>query len=123
MISRALLGGGTLLVAALLAALAVQSLRLAGARTDLAVLAGELAQANTRISLLEESEKTLLAARDGLAGQVEACQRAGLRSEVRARDRGDIARNAKPVPAEAGKVVDDATSRRAARHLNDALGH
>ncbi|MGD9643909.1 MAG: hypothetical protein AB7V08_14370 [Elusimicrobiales bacterium] len=118
MINRALLTGGGLLVAMLLAALSWQTVRLAGLETRLAVQAKDLAAANGRIALLEVSEKTLLAVRDGLTDQVAACQQANARAEARAADRTVIIRNAKTVPAKTGQVVDDATSRRAAVHLN-----
>ena len=120
MINRALLGASGLLLAVLLAALAVQSVRVAGLETKLAVMAKDLGEANTRIAQLEASEKTLLAARDGLAGQVEACQQANAKAQVRDADRVVIIRNAKPVQAQKGKVVDDATSRKAAVHINGA---
>lgn len=118
MINRAILGAGGLIIAVLLAALAVQSLRLAGQETRMAIMAKDLGEANGRIAQLEASEKTLTQARDGLQDQVTACQQANARSEARAADRTVIIRNAKPEPAKAGKVVDDATSRRAAVHLN-----
>uniref|UniRef100_I2Q2P0 Uncharacterized protein n=1 Tax=Desulfovibrio sp. U5L TaxID=596152 RepID=I2Q2P0_9BACT len=120
MTSRLVFGAACLLLAVVLAALAVQSIRAAGLETQIAVLARELAAANTRAAELEASEATLLAVRDGLAGQVEACQQANTQERTRTVTRVEIIRNAKPVPAQAGKVVDDATSRRAAVHLNDA---
>ena len=120
MINRVILGAGGLLVAVLLAALAVQTVRLAGQETRLAVMAKDLGEANGRIALLEVSEKTLLAARDGLAGQVESCQQANARAQARDEIRTVIIRDAKPVTPAKGKVVDDATSRKAAVHLNGA---
>jgi len=120
MINRVIVGAGGLLVAILLAALAVQTVRLARQETSLAVMAKDLGEANSRIALLEVSEKTLLAARDGLAGQVEACQQANARARDRDEIRTVIIRDAKPVRPQKGKVVDDATSRKAAVHLNGA---
>lgn len=120
MINRVIVGAGGLLVAILLAALAVQTVRLARQETSLAVMAKDLGEANSRIALLEVSEKTLLAARDGLAGQVEACQQANARAQDRDEIRTVIIRDAKPVRPQKGKVVDDATSRKAAVHLNGA---
>jgi len=120
MINRVVLGAVGLLVAVSLAALAVQSVRLVNLRTELAGMGRELGDANARAALLEESEKALLAARDALTGQIGACQQTNAQSQVRTVERTVIARNAKPVPAQKGKVVDDATSRRAAVHLNGA---
>ena len=120
MIDRAIFWASGLLLAVLLAALAGQTVRVAQLQTRLAVMGQDLGQANTRISLLESSEKALVDARDGLAHQVAACQQANARDQTRERDRTVIIREAKPVPARAGKVVDDATSRKAAVHINDA---
>ncbi len=122
MMTKAILCLSGLVLAGLLAALGWQTVRVAGLETRIAVLAKELGEANTRASLLEASEKALLDARDGLAGQVEACQQANARERTRTVTRVEIIRNAKPVPAQAGKVVDDATSRRAAVHLNAPCG-
>lgn len=123
MINRALLTGSGLILVVLLAALGWQTVQLARAETRIAVLARELGEANTRIVLLEVSEQTLTAARDGLSGQVEACLQANAKGQARAATRVEIIRNVKVVPRPAagagtGGVVDDATSRRAADHLN-----
>ncbi len=120
MTSRAILGGGGLLLAVLLAALTWQSLRLAGLRVELANTARELGEANARAARFETAEQAARAAADGLSAQVSACQEANAREQARAAGRAVIVRNAKPVPAQAGKVVDDATSRKAAVHLNAA---
>jgi len=118
MSNRALFGATGLVLAVLLAALAGQTVRVAQLQTSLASMAKDLGEANTRTSLLEASAKALSDARDGLTAQVEACQQANVRAQARAADRCVIIRGAKPVPARAGKVVDDATSRNAAVHIN-----
>jgi len=107
-----------LALAALLAALAGQTIRVAQLQTSLTSMAKDLSEANTRIALLEASAKSLSDARDGLTAQVEACQQANVRAQARAADRCVIIRRAKTVPARAGKVVDDATSHNAAVHIN-----
>lgn len=122
-INRALAVASGLILVVLLAALGWQTIQLARSETRIAVLARELGEANTRIALLEVSEQTLAAARDGLSGQVEACLQANAMGQTRAATRVEIIRNVKVVPAKAaargtGGVVDDATSRRAADHLN-----
>lgn len=122
MINRITLYAAVAVLAILAGALVVQSLRVAGLETDLAVKERDLDAATTRISLLEESEKTLLKTRDGLTGQVEACQKANTKAMAAAQSRKAIVVKAKPVTAEKGKVVDDETNTRAARHINDALG-
>lgn len=111
------------ILAVLLAALGWQTVRLARSETRIAVLARELGEANTRVALLEADQRTLMAGRDALASQVEACQQAAARAQARTVARVEIIRNVKVVPRPAagsstGGVVDDATSRRAADHLN-----
>lgn len=118
MINRGLCWAAGLALAALLAALAGQTIRVAQLQTSLTSMAKDLSEANTRIALLEASAKSLADARDGLTAQVEACQQANIRAQARAADRCVIIRGAKTVPARAGKVVDDATSRNAAVHIN-----
>ncbi|EFL53012.1 conserved hypothetical protein [Solidesulfovibrio fructosivorans JJ]] len=118
MINGVLLKTGGLIVAVLLVALAWQSVGVARLQTRLAFMSKELGEANASIAQLQASEQTLLAARDGLTRQVEDCQQANASDQARTADRTVIIRNAKPVPARAGKVVDDATSRKAAVHLN-----
>ena len=113
---------GVILVV-LLAALGWQTVRLARSETRIAVLVRELGEANTRVDLLEADQQTLAAGRDALAGQVAACQQAAARAEARTASRVEIIRNVKVVPRPAagsstGGVVDDATSRAAADHLN-----
>lgn len=103
------------------AALGFQSLRVAHLQTDLAVMRGQLDAAETREALLDENGKTLERTRDGLAAQVEACQRSNAKAASAARDRGSIMKQAKAAPA-TGKVVDDETNARAARHINRAAG-
>lgn len=120
MINRGLCWAAGLALAALLAALAGQTIRVAQLQTSLTSMAKDLSEANTRISLLEASAKTLTDARDGLTAQVEACQQANARARARTAGRQAILRQAKTEPATAGKVVDDATSRRAVEHLNGA---
>lgn len=109
-------------LAVMAGALAVQSLRVAGLKTELAVMGRDLDQATTRISLLEESEKALVKARDGLTNQVAACQKANAKAQASAQVRNTIVGKAKSVPVEKGKVVDDETSRAAVLHINDAAG-
>lgn len=120
MINRIVLCAAGIVLAALAGALVVQSLRVAGLRTELAVMARDLDQATTRITLLEESEKALVNARSGLTAQVEACQKANAKVQAAAQARRIIMGKAKSVPAEKGKVVDDETNRAAAVHLNGA---
>ncbi|OLN31320.1 hypothetical protein DVDV_0108 [Desulfovibrio sp. DV] len=123
MINRALTVASGLILVVLLAALGWQTVQLARSETRIAVLARELGEANTRVSLLEADQQTLTAGRDALAGQVEACQQTIARVQARAADRVTIIRNVKVVPRSAagagtGGVVDDATCRRAIEHLN-----
>jgi len=118
MINGVLLKAGGLIVAVLLVALAWQSVGVARLETRAAGMAKELGEANASIAQLQASEQTLKDARDGLTRQVEDCQQANARDLDRTADRTVIIRNAKPVPAQKGKVVDDATSRKAAVHLN-----
>ncbi|HML56571.1 MAG TPA: hypothetical protein PKC79_20935 [Solidesulfovibrio magneticus] len=123
MIERAGLMLSGVILAVLLAALGWQTVRLARSETRIAVLARELGEANTRVALLEADQQTLTAGRDALAGQVAACQQAAARAEARTATRVEIIRNVKVVPRPAagagtGGVVDDATSRAAADHLN-----
>lgn len=123
MIDRALIAASGLILVVLLAALGWQTVQLARSETRIAVLGRELGAANTRIALLEADQLTLIAGRDALAGQVEACLQANATAQTRAATRVEIIRNVKVVPRPAagtgtGGVVDDATSRRAADHLN-----
>jgi len=101
-------------------ALAVQSVRVANMEADLSAQGRELDSAHTQITLLEEDKRGQARATAGLQAQVEACQRANARDAETARSRAAIARNAKPVQARPGQVVDDATNRAAAAHLNRA---
>lgn len=121
-VNRIVLCAAGIILAALAGALVVQSLRVAGLKTELAVMERDLDQATTRITLLEESEKSLVQARDGLTGQVEACQKANAKAQAAAQARRTIMGKAKSVPAEKGKVVDDETSARAVDVLSGPRG-
>ena len=110
------------ILAVLLGALALQSTRVAALKTEVAVMGRDLDQANTRVALLEESEKALTEARDGLTGQVVACQKANAFAQAAAQERRVITKTVRTVPAKPGQVVDDATNARAAAHLNRAAG-
>lgn len=119
-VNRIVLCAAGVVLAALAGALVVQSLRVSGLRTELAVMGRDLDQATTRITLMEESEKALVKAREGLTSQVESCQKANAKAQAAAQARRTIMGKAKSVPAEKGKVVDDETNRSAAVHLNGA---
>ena len=111
---------GAVVLAVLLLALGAQSWRLTAEQRDLAEAVGERDAAVTRLGLVEESERSLVRTRDGLAAQVAECQRANARADAATRDRAALMRSAKTQTARPGEVVDDETSRRAALHLNAA---
>lgn len=108
----------TVICIVLTIALGAQTIRVAHLETELATQGRDLDAANTRVAQLEESEKSLVKARTGLTTQVEECQRANARAAEAAKGRAAVMKNAKAVPAQPGKVVDDETSRAAAHHIN-----